>query len=136
MLSQHSYLMNRPAPGKFRPRFLSVALALASLLILAKTAMALPLVISPSSGAPVSGAVKITVAASAPVSWFNLNVDGTWIASNPGTTAPSYNFTWDSSRVARGNHAISVIGYNNSNQQVATAAATIKVLPLTYYVAS
>jgi hypothetical protein len=139
MLSQHSYQMNRPAPGKFRPRFLPVALALASLLILARTAMALPLVISPSSGTPVSGAVKITVAASTPVSWFNLMVDGTWIASNPSTTAPSYNFTWDSSRVAGGNHAISVVGYNNRNQQVATASATVKVVPLapvTYYVAS
>ncbi len=96
----------------------------------------MPLTISPPSGTSVSGAVRITVTAFGPVSWFNLKVDGVWIASNPIQPAPSYSFTWNSSRVARGNHVISALGYDNQNHPVATAAVTVKVLPLTYYVAS
>ncbi|HKD69298.1 MAG TPA: right-handed parallel beta-helix repeat-containing protein [Candidatus Binataceae bacterium] len=92
-------------------------------------------IVSPGKGASVSGAVKITVSASSPVSWFNLMVDGVWIASNPSAAAPSYNFTWNSSRVARGAHTISVVGYNNKNATVATSAINVNVQALTYYIA-
>ena len=118
----------------FRTGFLAVVIAMALNSALSPTAMASPLVISPSSGTSVSGSVTITVAVSSPVSWFNLMADGVWIASNPIKTAPSYSFIWNSSRVARGNHVISVVAYDRNNKQVATAAVTLKVLPLTYYV--
>ncbi len=76
------------------------------------------------------------MAVSSPVSWFNLMADGVWIASNPIEPAPSYSFTWNSSGVARGNHAISVVAYDRNNRQVATATVTLKVLALSYYVSS
>jgi len=131
MKTHDSSKMDRAAVQELRA--LPLAIALAVSLILSSSALASPLTIAMSEEA-VAGVVRITVSASSPVSWFNLMVDGVWIASNPSTTAPSYNFNWDSSRVARGNHRISVIGYNNSNQAAATAAVTVKVLPLTYYV--
>jgi hypothetical protein len=133
MKTHDSSKMDRAAVQELRT--LPLAIALAVSLILSSSALASPLTISISEKA-VAGVVRITVSASSPVSWFNLMVDGVWIASNPSATAPSYNFNWDSSRVARGNHRISVIGYNNSNQAAATAAVTVKVLPLTYYVSS
>jgi hypothetical protein len=80
--------------------------------------------------------VRITVAVSKPVSWFNLMADGVWIASNPITPAPSYSFTWDSRRIARGNHVNFSGCVRSHNKQVATTAVTLKVLPLTYYVAA
>ncbi len=120
----------------FRTACLALCGAMVMSLSLKSPAMAAPLVISPSSGTSVSGLVAITVAVSSPVSWFNLMADGVWIASNPIKTAPSYNFTWNSSRVARGNHVISAVAYDRNNKQVATAAVTLKVLTLTYYVAA
>lgn len=120
----------------FRSGFLSATIAIMLSLIVKSSAIAALLVISPSSGTSVSGLVKIKVAVFSPVSWFNLMADGVWIASNPIKPAPSYSFTWNSSRVARGNHVISVVAYDRNNKQVATAAVTLKVLPLTYYVDS
>ncbi len=136
MNTHDAYRMNPPAAQEFRTAWLPLTIALALTLILSSNARGSSLTISPSSGTAVSGVVRITVTASSPVSWFNLLVDGVWIASNPSTPAPSYNFNWDGSRVARGSHSVSVVGYNNRNQVVATAAVTVKVLPLTYYVSS
>jgi Right handed beta helix region len=127
--------MNGSKLTGFQIRHQFAAIAALMVLVAGRTALAASLVILPSSGASVSGVVRITVTPSAPVSWFNLLVDGRWIASNPIQPAPSYKFSWDSSRATRGSHVISVLGYNNSNQQIATAAVTVKVLPLTYYVA-
>jgi hypothetical protein len=136
MTNHEAHEIDAFAARTLRPLPLTLPVALVLTLILGSGAMALPLTISPASGSAVSGVVKITVTASSPVSWFNLMVDGAWLASNPGTPAPSYSFTWNSSRAARGDHTLSVVGYDNSNQPVATAATIVKVLPPTYYVLS
>ena len=135
LLPQYDYAARRPA---FVVGFASAAVIPALLIgtFLIGAAAAVPLTISPPTGTSVSGVVRITVTASTPVSWFNLMVDNIWIASNPIKPAPSYEFTWDSSRVARGAHVISAVGYDNHNRVVFTTEVTVKVLPLTYYVAS
>ena len=77
---------------------------------------------SPASGAQVSGTVNIVAQTSAPVSWVNFYIDGTWVASSPPYTMP-----WSSTGVANGQHAVAVNGYNSSNALVATAAINVNV---------
>lgn len=77
---------------------------------------------SPANGATVSGTVSIAVQYSSPVSWLNFYVDGNWVASSPPST-----FSWSSTSVANGHHAIAVNGYNSSNALVANTSVTVNV---------
>lgn len=79
-------------------------------------------VTSPANGATVSGTVSIAVQTSSPVSWINVYVDGSWIASSPPFT-----IGWNSNGVANGLHSISVNGYDNSNAMVATTSINLNV---------
>src|SRR5262249_48127259 len=47
-------------------------------------------ILTPQGGATVSGSVTITVQGDSPVSWFNVYIDGNWIASSP-----PFSFAWD-----------------------------------------
>ena len=77
---------------------------------------------SPTSGSTVSGTVSIAVRYTAPVSWLNFYIDGSWVASSPPYTIP-----WNSTSVGNGAHSISVNGYNSSNALVATAGINVNV---------
>ena len=79
-------------------------------------------IMSPASGATVSGTVSIAVQYAAPVSWLNFYVDGTWVASSP-----PYTMSWNSTTVTNAQHTIAVNGYNSSNALVATAAINVTV---------
>ena len=77
---------------------------------------------SPSNGATVSGTVSITTQYGSPVSWLNFYIDGAWVASSPPST-----LSWNSTSVANGRHSVSINGYNNSNQLIATASISLNV---------
>jgi hypothetical protein len=79
-------------------------------------------IMSPASGATVSGTVSIAVQATSPVDWLNFYIDGNWIASSPPFTV-----SWNSSSVALGSHTITVKGYNLSNVMIATSAINVTV---------
>ncbi|MGA9724925.1 MAG: Ig-like domain-containing protein, partial [Candidatus Binatus sp.] len=79
-------------------------------------------IMSPLTGATVSGTVSIAVQNVEPVSWVNFYVDGTWVASSPPFT-----LAWNSNSVGNGQHSIAVNGYNDSNALIGTAAVNLNV---------
>ncbi len=77
---------------------------------------------SPSNSATVSGSVPIATRKDASVAWENVYLDGSYFASSPPTT-----FTWDSSKVANGSHAVSAVGFSASGAQAGSDAITVDV---------
>src|SRR3984885_15891605 len=57
---------------------------------------------APASGATVSGTVAITAQIGSGVSWINVYIDGSYLASSPPLM-----FSWDSTTVLNGSHSIS-----------------------------
>jgi hypothetical protein len=95
---------------------------------------------SPASGSSVSGTVSVTVSASdnVGVKSVTLSVDGTVVSTL--TSAP-YNFSWNSTNVADGNHSLSAKATDaagNTNTSTITVAknTTITTLPSTTLPAS
>jgi hypothetical protein len=77
---------------------------------------------APSNGSTVSGTVSIVTTKSAPAQWENIYIDGNYLASSPPET-----FSWDSTTVSNGSHAITAKGFNSSDQVVGTASVTVNV---------
>jgi hypothetical protein len=77
---------------------------------------------SPVNGATIAGAVTIATQIGAGVSWINVYIDGSYLASSP-----PFSFTWNSAGVSNGSHTISARAYNSSGAQVGTASVTENV---------
>jgi hypothetical protein len=80
---------------------------------------------SPASNSTVSGVVTIMTQEQAPISWMNAFADQRWFVSD-GAARP-YSVRWDSTKVANGQHSLSVIGYNNANQAISQYSVTVTV---------
>jgi Bacterial Ig domain/Protein of unknown function (DUF1565) len=87
-------------------------------------------IVSPANGATVQGSITIATSESAGVSWINVYVDGVWVASNSPTAPAPYSVTWNSTSVANGQHSVSVKGYDNRNDAVASGKIGVDVLNL------
>jgi hypothetical protein len=95
---------------------------------------------SPASGSSVSGTVNVAVTASdnVGVKSVSLSVDGTVIST---LSAAPYNFSWNSTNVADGNHsltakAIDAAGNTNSNSIIVNKNTSVTTLPPTILPAS
>jgi hypothetical protein len=79
-------------------------------------------IIAPISGSLVEGTVNIfaTISTSS-VRWINIYIDGKYLASSP-----PFGFSWDSTKVANGNHTILVRAYSGSSQ-VGSDSITVDV---------
>ena len=83
------------------------------------TPSAAVVITSPANGATVSGTVSIaTQYQSPPVTWENVYIDGSYLASSPPST-----FSWNSATVANGAHTIRVDGRNSSGVVASTSVA-------------
>ena len=78
---------------------------------------------SPANGAHVSGNVSIAAKANSAVSWINIYIDGTYLASSP-----PYNFTWDSTDVSNGSHTISAKAFDRNGTPLGNDLVTVNVV--------
>ena len=77
---------------------------------------------APGNDATVSGSVDITAQIGAGVSWMNVYIDGSYLASSP-----PFNFTWDSTTAVNGNHTISANAYASNGSLAGNASITVSV---------
>ncbi len=82
---------------------------------------------SPANGAAVSATVTIATNETSDVSWINVYVDGSWVASNPSNGVRPFVVSWNSTTVANGKHTISVTGYNSSSVAFVNTAIGVNV---------
>src|SRR5580698_3020057 len=77
---------------------------------------------APAAAATVSGTVTITAQTGTGVSWVNIYIDGSYLASSPPLT-----FSWDSTTVLNGSHTISANAYSSSATLLGSASVTVTV---------
>lgn len=77
---------------------------------------------APGNDATVSGSVDITAQIGAGVSWMNVYIDGSYLASSP-----PFSFAWDSTSVVNGNHSISANAYASNGSLAGSASITVSV---------
>ncbi|HVN28838.1 MAG TPA: Ig-like domain-containing protein, partial [Candidatus Binataceae bacterium] len=77
---------------------------------------------APANGATVAGTVSITAQVGSGVSWINIYIDGSYLASSPPLT-----FSWDSTKVINGSHTISANAYNSSGTLAGSASINVVV---------
>ena len=77
---------------------------------------------APVAGATVSGTVSISAQVGTGVSWVNIYIDGSYLASSPPLT-----FNWDSTTVINGSHTISANAYSSSATLLGSASVTVTV---------
>jgi hypothetical protein len=77
---------------------------------------------APANNATVSGTVSITLTKAASVTWADVYIDGTYFSSTPPST-----FSWNSTTVTNGLHAISVTGFNSSGTVLGNASINVTV---------
>ena len=80
------------------------------------------IILTPVDGNSVTGPVAIYTQRGKGVKWLNVYVDGTYLASSP-----PFNFSWDSSKFADGEHKISAVAYGYHDQEVSSDEVTVKV---------
>jgi hypothetical protein len=81
-----------------------------------------PIVVTPRDGNSVTGPVPIQTQRGKGVKWLNVYIDGTYLASSP-----PFNFSWDSSTFADGEHKISAVAYGRDDQVANSDEVTVKV---------
>ncbi len=81
-------------------------------------------IMTPVTNSVVQNTVIISTAVNSQVAWINLYVDGNYI-----TSSPPYNFTWDSTTVSNGSHAISIetFKYNSSGKKTEVGSDSVTV---------
>jgi hypothetical protein len=77
---------------------------------------------APAASATVSGTVSISAQAGTGVSWINIYIDGSYLASSPPLTV-----AWDSTTVLNGTHTISANAYSSSATLLGSASVTVTV---------
>jgi hypothetical protein len=82
-----------------------------------------PVVITaPANGSTVGNVVSIGTSVSGLVSWVNVYIDGSYLASSPPNS-----FSWDSTSVANGSHTISAKAYASGGVLLGQSAVTVNV---------
>jgi hypothetical protein len=79
-------------------------------------------IVTPANGAKIVGTTIISLTKASSVSWVNVYVDGSYLASTPPTT-----LLWNSRAVADGAHTISAKAFNSSGTQLGSASISVTV---------
>ncbi len=75
---------------------------------------------SPQNGATIWGTVNVTTSASSTVQSINLYVDGALLTSGPPST-----FSWNTTTLPDGSHALTANGYDGSGNEIGTSSISV-----------